>query len=309
MYTVTGDHVLLTRDAVELACAWAHQLAVSHGLRALVIKGATLHRHSLRHPRSSSDVDLLVAPGDFDAMCTALRSAGWGERDTGFLMGTVPLHSKTFISDGWPCDIDVHSRFPGFLADHETVFEVLWDRRTYMDFAGHPCAVPDRVSSALVLALHSLRSTSEQRRHDAELNQMYLAGFTPAEREELAAVAALTGSAEALNCVLTRLGVEVHTSVAAVDPTALRAWQERVELREHGLGTYDLLHSLREAPLRRKSHILWRAIWPSDHDLDALRPGLPPGRPAKIAARWERLRRGAAALPGVLRAITRNRGE
>ncbi|MFT3888057.1 MAG: nucleotidyltransferase family protein [Arachnia sp.] len=304
---MVDERMLLTTEAVELVCAWTQRLAEAHGLRALIIKGATLHRQELRLPRSSSDVDLLVAPADFEALCDALVQAGWGERDTGFLMGSVPLHSRTFIAEGWPCDIDVHARFPGFLTDDHTVFEVLWERRVTMTFAGQPCAVPDRVCSALILALHSLRSTREQARHDAELNQMYRAVFTPSEQRDLVAVAARTGSAEALENVLPRIGLTVPESVADVDPVALRSWKERVGLRDHGLGTYDLIRALREAPLRRKPHMLWRAIWPSDHDLDTLRPGVPHDSKARNAARWDRLRKGVVAFPQVVRATLRHR--
>ena len=298
---------LYTREAVDLAHVWVQNLADRCDIRALFIKGPPLHRLGLRATRGSSDVDVLVSPKDFERMCTELRRRGWGEREAGFLMSNVPLHSRTFIADGWPCDIDVHAYFPGFLTDPSSVFESLWERRTHLSFAGKQCNVPDRVSSALMLALHSLRSTQENSRHDAELEQMLGAAFTSSERAELGALAARTGCTETLSRVLPGLGVVSTASAAPIDMEALLAWNERTAVRKYGLGTYDLLRAFRRAPLTLKPKILLRAVWPSDEDLRSLRPGISNDTRSKNAARIERLRKGLSALPGVAISILHNR--
>ena len=175
---------LRSGEAVELAHAWVREFAQSLGIPLLIVKGPSLHRLGLRGQRASSDVDVLLPPGEAEAMCSALRRAGWTERDNGALMSHVSLHSRTFISQTWPCDIDVHCHFPGFLTDPDRVFSALWARRSTIEFAGVPCAVVDRMGGALILALHSLRSTSEQQRHDAELDELIQAPFTASERNE-----------------------------------------------------------------------------------------------------------------------------
>lgn len=297
---------LRSGEAVELAHAWVQQLARSLGIPLLIVKGPSLHRLGLRGQRASSDVDVLLPPGEVEAMCSALRGAGWTERDNGALMSHVGLHSRTFISQTWPCDIDVHWHFPGFLTDPDSVFSALWARRTTIEFAGVPCAVVDRMGGALILALHSLRSTSEQQRHDAELDELIQAPFTVLERKELGGLAAATGSVEALDAVLPQLGVYLRSSDVAIDLVALREWRQRTAVRDFGLGTYDLLHAFRESPLHRKPAILWRAVWPSENDLRFLRPGLPDDPKVRNAARRDRLTKGIRALPQVLRSVWRN---
>ena len=66
----------------------------------------------------------------------------------------------------------MHSFYPGFLADPAVVFDALWERRVRMEFAHRECDVPDRVSGILILALHSLRGATIQRRHADELEQL-----------------------------------------------------------------------------------------------------------------------------------------
>lgn len=308
MRDVTAETARLqTEEAIDLAHAWVHILASSLGVRALFVKGPALYRRGLRKKRTSSDVDVLVAPEDFGRLCSALEEAGWGERDSGFVMRNVSHHSRAFVSPSWPCDIDVHTYFPGFLADPTLVFDTLWARRSSLRFAGQRCAVTDRVSSALVLALHSLRSTKKDARHSSELTQLYSASFTPAEQKELGLIAAHTGSAEALEGVLSHLGVAARLSDSPIDPSTLRAWRVRTEVSTGGLGAYVWLRAFRAAPLRMKPKVLMNALWPSDHDFLVMRPDLPHDPKVMNAARRRRLVRGVATLPGVVAAIWRNK--
>lgn len=294
-------------EAVDLAHAWVQTLADSLEVRALFVKGPSLHRWGLREKRASFDVDVLVPPDDFYRLCAALERAGWGERDSGFIMRNVAHHSQTFISPAWPCDIDVHAYYPGFLADPSLVFDTLWERRSSLLFAGQPCAVTDRVASAIILALHSLRSTKENERHGVELTQLYSASFTPEERKALGLLAARTSSAEAVESVLSRLGVAPRLSDAPIDPGRLRAWRVRTEVSAGGLGTYVWLRAFRTAPLHRKPLVLMNALWPSDHDLLVMRPDLPHEPKAMNAARCQRLTKSVSALPRFVATMWHNR--
>ncbi|MBK7822449.1 MAG: nucleotidyltransferase family protein [Tessaracoccus sp.] len=298
---------LSTSEGVDLANAWVARLAHSVGARALLIKGAALHRLQLRQPRASSDVDILVLPGDFAKVCQALIGAGWQERRVSFLLKAAPNHSRSFIHADWPCDIDVHSHYPGFLADPNTVFDTLWARAKIERFAAQDCLRPDRPSSALILALHSLRSTEDSARHRQELSELYEAPFTPAEHAAIGMLAALTASAEPLDAVLTTLGVDaLPPSVPAGRPIR-EAWRIQVGLDGSTMGTYRWVQALRTAPLAQKPTVLWRAIWPTDEDLLLIRPGLPLNPRARNAARRQRLLKGIAALPRVVQAAWKSR--
>ena len=52
------------------------------------------------------------------------------------------------------------------------VFDALWATRERLDFAHRPCSIPSKAGCALILALHSVRSTTTQVRHADELERL-----------------------------------------------------------------------------------------------------------------------------------------
>lgn len=292
------------REAVDLAHAWVAELATARGVRALLIKGPTLHRQALRLPRASSDVDILVDPDGFETFCLALQAAGWTEREVPYLLQKAPNHSRTFIHQSWPCDIDVHSYYPGFNADPREVFALLWSQRSQVTFASRPCPCPDRSSNALILALHSLRSRDDAVRHETEMHQLLTASFTDAELHRMGELAAATASVEPLSRVLSKLGVQAPQSRVRIDQDALEAWRVRTDVGYEASGTYRWITALKSAPLHQKLKILWHAIWPPEHDLLLIRPDIPNKPLAFQTARLRRLAKGVVTLPQVLRSIS-----
>lgn len=303
---MTGSHVVLRLDeAVELGHAWVQAVADERGIRVLFIKGPALHRHGLRPERTSADVDVLVEPARFAELCDAILADGWTERPGVFISHRTTLHSTTFLRDDWPCDLDVHGFFPGFLADPADVFEALWARRTRMEFAHRACDVPDRVSGILVLALHSLRGASIQARHADELEHLTTITLTDQERADAASLALATGSAATLERVLPRLGIHVEAPAAELASTQLREWRERVDSGSYG--AYFWLLAFRRANWSGRALIVWRAFWPTRADLLIARPETVDTPPGRLHARVRRWGRGIRSLPSALRAIAANR--
>lgn len=292
-------------EAIELGHAWCQELARRNGIRALLIKGPTLERYGLREPRVSGDIDLLIQPGRFDEAVAAVRAAGWDERPTSYLSQRTTVHSRTFSHPEWPCDLDLHRSFPGFLVDPAALFEVLWARRSHMTFAHCDCLVPDRLSSVLILALHSERGTTEQPRHQQELNELVrLAELSASERSELALLAQATGSAATLHQVLARLGVTTTVTDAELRAPDVTRWRARVESGSSGAYFWlDLLG--RATTFRDAVSILGHALWPSDADLLLMYPDVPDRAWPRLIARIGRVCR---AVPMAARAIMQRRG-
>lgn len=292
-------------EAVELSHAWVSGLAAAHGIRALIIKGPTLARQGLREERASADTDVLIEPERFAEFCDLVGAAGWRERPSMLITEHTSPHSRTFVREGWPCDLDVHHRFPGFLADPEDVFDALWERRAVLDFAHQRCAVTDRAGSALILALHSVRSAQQQARHAAELDQLTRVALTAHEKADVAALALATGSAATLEDVWPRLGVEIEAPAGDLASTQLREWRELVDAG--GFGSYFWFRAFRHTRRREWPRLAWRAIWPTDHDLLIARPELPDAFWPKLRGRIARWGRGLRSLPRAVRAIWQNR--
>ncbi|MFS0733998.1 nucleotidyltransferase family protein [Microbacterium sp. 1P10UB] len=302
--TATPVAELSLAAAVELGHAWLQAAADRAGIRALLIKGPALHRHGLRPPRTSGDIDVLVDPAAFDELCEAVMSAGWRERDSTVLGRHMAKHSRTFLHDRWPCDIDVHRFYPGMLAPPEVTFDPLWSRRTLMDFAHRDCAVPDRTGSFLILALHSMRGTDRQQRHEQELANLLRIDLTSGEREDIAELARLTGSAQTLAPVLSSLGISPGDDASAVDPAQLRAWRERVDAHS---GAYFWISAFRRASVPERWQILRAAVWPSAADLRLALPHVGTDLRSMTVARVARWGRGIRSLPRAVRAIRAHR--
>lgn len=286
-------------EAGELASAWVYSLAIRNGIRALIVKGKTLTAHGLRQARTPADVDVLVEPTRFDDFINLVVTAGWALRPETFISSQTTLHSRTYLSPDWPCDIDVHRFFPGFLSTPDEVFEALWQRRETIRFGDVTCSVPDRVSSVLILALHSLRGSAKDPRHDEELEYLTSVRLTDADRDAVARLAECTGCAATLASVLPRLGVIAFATPEQLASSELREWNERVD--SGSVGAFFWLLALRTSPWMSRPAILWRAIWPSQHDLALRSPDIPDTFQAHLRERVSRWGRGARSLPPAMR--------
>lgn len=284
-------------EAGQLCTAWVDQLAQSLSARALVIKGDTLARQGLRRPRVSADVDVLVEPSRFDDCRVALIRAGWVERPLPFISSRVSPHSVTFVRSGWPCDIDLHSYFPGFLASPGAIFDELWARRTSLTFAGHAVSVPDRMSSILISALHALRNGTSASRAEGDLAYLRGTDLSDTDKTTLATLAAATGCDGSLEDFLVRLGVDVRPAVTP----ALREWRARVESQTQG--AFPWLMLWQASSWRQRPRIALRALWPTDRDIVLAHPSVANQFRPLLRARFHRLGRGLRGLPQSVRAL------
>ncbi|WP_394550953.1 nucleotidyltransferase family protein [Agromyces sp. MMS24-JH15] len=295
-------------EAVELGHPLVLRFADAVDARVLFIKGASLEHHGLRAPHASADVDVLVEPARFDALVASLQESGWHERAKAPHEDAFITHSTTLVRDGWPCDLDVHRAYPGFLADPATVFEALWERREPLVRAGHEVPIPDRASSALILALHSLRGSAKVPRHAHELDALVerLQGADTSELDDLVDLARATGAAATAAPFLERIGVDVRADVAAAaaagDPE-FTSWRRRIESGATVAHFYAEL--VDQTPWYRMPRLVFRALWPTEAEFRVIRPETPPGRRAALAGRWRRIARGLRDAPRVVRARRR----
>ncbi|WP_425307936.1 glycosyltransferase family 2 protein [Ammonicoccus fulvus] len=212
----------------------------------------------------------------------------------------VRNHSVTLIHDHWPVDLDVHRVFPGFLRDASEVFEVLWNRRVEIISAHQAVDIPDFSSSALILALHSARSKAEHARHATELAYLIQlsTSWTEGQRADLAELARVTGSSQALADVLPLMGVSVSADDGA-SPADVQRWRRVIHGKTSSLQAWRT--NLTEHPAHRWPGLVWHAIWPSEEFLRAT-SRIKPGETHLTRVRLRRLTGGAAGIGRAVRA-------
>lgn len=284
--------VLRLESAVPLGYVLVLRAAAGVGVRALAIKGPVLRAQGLREATVSVDVDILVDPATVSTLVAELERLGW--RDVGDY-GTpriVPYHSVNHRHPLWPCEIDLHHWFPGFLADPAVTFDVLWSRRTTLRVAHVDVDATDPTGSVAIAALHYLRD-----RHKIEplaaLIDVVRREWGDDQLADLAHLAAATGAADTLRPFLDEVGApRVPGSRSLAVP--LSDWQMRSQARTTEVLPW--LVGLTRTPWWRRPAFVWHALW---------RPGPlgqadPPGHATRgwlARSRWHRLVRAARALP------------
>lgn len=285
-------------EAIELAAAWTARVADDRGIRTLLIKGPGLSHHGIRPHRTSADVDVLVEPDRFDEYCAAIAARGWSIRPHTEVHAEWASHSVTLLRDGWPCDLDVHRCFPGFLAETGVVFDALWAARESLTLAHRDLAIPSRNATLLIALLHQLRD-GESRINRAELDSALGVHLTDTERGDLVELASATGALEPVRALLPRLGVDPTLLPPPVESPQLRAWRARVAADASGVFAWVML--LRHTPPRRRIGVLGRALWPPRRDVMINHPGTPDRWWPMLHARVARLGRGIRSVPASVR--------
>src|SRR3954454_4197336 len=114
-----GDSIPITAR-VHLSHAVVETLARDAGVDLLHIKGPAL-LPGLRPPNfGSTDVDVLVAPGQVSRLEAALERHGW-DRRSDFDSGSAFHHAANWFHDNWGY-LDVHAHWPGPRAAAEEVY-------------------------------------------------------------------------------------------------------------------------------------------------------------------------------------------
>ena len=278
------------------------RVAEDAGIRVLFIKGPILAMQGLRPERPSVDVDVLVDPSRFDEMQERLREVGWRIEVPSTGPHVMTFHSKAYRHDNWPCEIDVHDRFPGFFADPQDVFEALWARRTTATIAGRDVPCPDVLGNAAIAALHSLRDPSYERsRRDlAFMTEVLGEGLDQGQLRELAELAVATGASDTLRPFLDAIGAPM-LGEGATPTKDLEAWQIRTS--SSGVKTVAYVYQLKHAPKRQWLPILWHGLVLTEAEIRRSQPDAAPGAWGLFKARVRRLRWGLADLPRAARIV------
>ncbi|CAH0213873.1 hypothetical protein SRABI76_02335 [Microbacterium oxydans] len=284
-----------TDDGVELAYLLVARVAREHGIRVLAVKGPMAAEYGLRPSRSVADADILVEPNGFDRLHALMLERGWHPRSGREAPRFLAWHSRTLIHDSWPCDIDMHRYFPGFLAEAGEVFDALWaDRRVRGGNYG-TVLVPSRAGMAAIVALHAARSPSEARSRveSQTVADAIREGFSDDEREEFGAIVRAGRAQWVLRSIITDAGLGTPEDDALAHEKTL--WR-RNQLGSNEKSAALWLEQLRSAPPSKVVRVLLEAIWVPRKDIPRNDESQIPSMAESLTFQKARWRRGAEAL-------------
>ncbi|WP_375163780.1 nucleotidyltransferase family protein [Herbiconiux gentiana] len=250
-------------EAVPLVTGLVAKRLGTAGVDALIIKGLAAELQGLRAARTYADVDVIAHPAAAQRAISALAKEGWQPRVTLWTADKLEMHSVTLVHERWPCDIDVHHRFPGFLAPPGEVFDLLWQRREQIEVAHSPAFIPDTAASAAILGLHGLRKPNAPR-SKVELGQLVeRLRRDSALGAEVVQFAARAGCSETLAPVLLAAGLPVAPGRVG-DKRALRDWHRRTSVESR---TGRWLSYLGGVPWQNRPRELAKLLWPPQESL------------------------------------------
>lgn len=291
------ESTLSLTEGVLLAHALVARLAADAGARILFIKGPTAVAVGARPDRPSTDVDVLVDPASFGTLCQVIETCGWQLRvpaGAGRPASDLAFeHSAHYIHPEWPCDVDVHYLFPGFLAPPTDVFDALWERRTEVSVAGRVTPTIDLLGQALVVGLHALRDPDKPRSvQDLDHLESALAELSEQARHELIGLAQETGAPDTARPMLQRVGADPGSHTPSPQ---LHAWMLRQRYSEAAGSLW--LEDFSRASWWQRPRVLIRAAAPRREVL--LSSHLVGGatRNDMVLMHLRRWRRGVATLP------------
>lgn len=153
--------------ALDLAAGEVIRALAAAGIDCMLLKGpAMAHRLYREAPgsRNYGDIDLLVAPGQFDAAGRVLASLGFEDG----LAGVRASEAARLAERPWRragaahLVVDLHRGFH-HVTDRAAWWDLLCRHREVLMVEGQPVAIPDRVGCALIAGLHASKATSQDK--------------------------------------------------------------------------------------------------------------------------------------------------
>lgn len=282
--------------AVVLAHALVAHVADELGLRVIFLKGPIATRQGLRDQSYvSGDVDALCEVGQEHRLIDALAARGWYERPESEAHARFVTHSVTLCHAEWPCDIDVHTSFPGFLAPPATVFEALWAHREPTELAEVEVQGPDYRTQCVIILLHGLRAPFLPK-NELEIadSRTRFRAMSASDVTDVLRLVEVTGSSEVVRDFFADLGISVK---APRTPSAeYLTWR----LMTQPSRTEGWALAISQARGAERWRLLYRAVFPTREHLIIDHPAAAGSARAFARAYLTRWTRAARLAPGAV---------
>ena len=308
--TVTASWQLAARQlALDAATVDAVDVLTAAGFDALLLKGpvtaARLYPEA-PHRRYYTDIDLLVSPARFEAAEAALTEAGYRWAHAGLRTREKSRQEESWIAPGRDLlVIDLH-RTLAFVEDAQALWRALWTDRVAMAIQGTPVAIPSRVGTAMIVALHAASpGQSRQPYRDlARAVKQFDEGEWSAAIDIARSVGAETAVAAGLNAVPTARPLLMRHGLEGIAiPTFIRMCEPDTSPAGLAIRRLMAVHGLRP----RTEYLLSRVL-PSEAAMRKNWRVRGPGHRALVRAHCSRYVLIVRSIPRGLAELRRARG-
>jgi hypothetical protein len=143
----------LIRESKDLIAIEVIELCRDLHIRAMVGGGPVLNVHGLIAPIISQFASIVVDPASIRHLRRALLGLGWHDANPRDSFRFLPSARLVMRRSDEPAGLILYSVIPGFFADPEAVFDMVWERHKEVPLRGHTVRALGRINSA-ILASH-----------------------------------------------------------------------------------------------------------------------------------------------------------
>ena len=220
--------VALLRDHKDQMAVEVLNICRERRIRALAGGGSILTAQGLISPNVSSTLSLVVDPASSRHLVAALREIGWRDVRGRRRFRILPSMKLTLVNDRWIAALNIFSVLPGFFADPEATFDLLWERRRLVPIRGEQIPGLDRLASAVLASHNSLDGRGPHAStHSDFFAEQFRAALSDRERADLAELVRAVGGGAEMSSFLASLGI---TPVEFTLPSeAYVSWRLRID--------------------------------------------------------------------------------
>lgn len=192
------DHVAI--DVIEL-CRELH-------IRAMLGGGPVLNANGLLAPGVSRNAAILVDPASYRHLRASLLERGWRD-STPRRIRILPSARLSLHHTNELAGLNIYPFIPGFFADPEETFDIIWERQKEVPLRGHTIRALGRINSAILASHDGLDGRASRARSNFDY---FVAQFTRVldarERDIAIDIIRRTGGCAEMNRLILALGGE-----------------------------------------------------------------------------------------------------
>jgi hypothetical protein len=197
-------------------------------IRALAGGGSVLTARGIISPTVARTLSVVVDPASQRHFVAAIRSAGWREAPVRRRVRLLPPVRRTFVHDRWIAGLNIFSVIPGFFADPEETFDLLWERRREVPVLGQVIPGLDRLASAVLASHNSLDGRGPHASSQSDFfAEQFRRVLLDEERAELGSLVRQVGGGAEMSAFLDAL--DIPPVPFQLPSVAYVRWRLRIE--------------------------------------------------------------------------------
>jgi hypothetical protein len=197
----------LIRESKDLIAISVIELCRTLHIRAMLGGGPVLNANGLLTPHVSQSAAILVDPASYRHLRAALFERGWHEVRPPRRFRILPAARLMLRHDDEQAGLNIYPVIPGFFADPEETFDLIWERHKQVPLRGHTVRALGRVASAILASHDGLDGKSTRSRGHFDY---FVAQFTkvlgPQERQIAVDLIRKMGGCAEMNRLIVALG-------------------------------------------------------------------------------------------------------